>query len=76
MVLLFIEVKLENLMAILIETNDVDTTILADLGRQFELGNEMDNHLEVQNAKEEIDAVSRGFNVDLNSLLTALIIGN
>ena len=74
--LLFIEVKLENLMAILIETNDVDTTILADLGRQFELGDEMDNHLEVQNAKEEIDAVSTGFNIDLNSLLTALIIGN
>ena len=62
--LLFIEVKLENLMAILIETNDVNTTILADLGRQFELGNEMDNHLEVQNAKEEINAVFTGFNVD------------
>ena len=33
MMLLFIEVKLEDLMAILIETNDVNTTILADLGR-------------------------------------------
>ena len=66
--LLFVYAEPKKFIAIVIKSNDVDTTVIVYLSLQLEVFDEVYDHFEVENEEEKLEDISCAVRVNHSSL--------